>query len=150
MKLQFKSNLIEFLKYAVVGGICAIIDIAVNSLFLYAIFNSDKSDVPMVVVSVACGFIVGLVCNFILSNLFVFVSDEQREKGRTLKAFFIYAAVGIIGFLFTEGLTVLGTYIIPEKSIWYIILSCFVKGIVLVWNYLGRKFFVYANKHKGE
>ena len=146
MKLASKKNIVEFVKYAIVGAVCAVIDVAVNSLMLYIVLDSDKSDTAMVIISVACGFVVGLLANFVLSNLFVFISDEQRKRGRTLKAFLIYSLVGVIGFILTEVLTVLGTYVISEESIWYIILNCIVKGLVLIWNYFGRKIFVYRGK----
>lgn len=146
MKLALKGNIVEFIKYAIVGAICAVIDVAVNSLMLYVVLDSDKSNTTMVIISVACGFVVGLLANFALSNIFVFVSDEQRKRGRTIKAFLIYSLVGVIGFVLTELLTVLGTYIILEGSIWYIILNCVVKGLVLIWNYFGRKIFVYRGK----
>ena len=91
-------------------------------------------------------FAVGLLVNFILSNVFVFKEKEQREKGRTVSAFLIYALVGVIGFVLTELLTICGTLIIGEGGIWYLLLTCFVKGAVLIWNYVGRKIFVYRGK----
>lgn len=142
-KEKIRSTFFEFLRYIVVGGLSALIDMGANYAMLYYIFRSDKNDTFAVVVSVAVGFAVGLAVNFILSNFFVFRSAEQRKKGRTVGAFVIYTAVGVIGFGITEGLTVLGTNYIGEAGIWYILLTCVVKGIVLVWNYIGRKIFVY-------
>ena len=138
-----KKLLLEFLRYAVVGGISAVIDMGVNFIVLFFVLNGTKDDRGLVVISVAAGFAVGLAVNFILSNLFVFKEKEQREKGKTLSAFLIYALVGVIGFGLTEGLTILGTHVIGDGGIWYLILTCFVKGAVLVWNYAGRKIFVY-------
>ena len=71
---------------------------------------------------------------------------QQKEKGKTVGAFLIYAAVGIIGYFLTVGLTLLGTRFIGEEGIWYLLMTAVVKGIVLVWNYLGRKIFVYRGK----
>ena len=68
------------------------------------------------------------------------------EKGKTLGAFLIYVAVGVVGFGLTELLTLLGTGLIGHEGIWYLLLSCFVKGIVLIWNYVGRKILVYKGK----
>ena len=98
------------------------------------------------VISVALGFAAGLVCNFVLSNLFVFTSGEQKEKGQTLTAFLVFVAVGLIGLGLTELLTWLGTLVIPNDGFIYLVLSCFVKGVVLIWNYVGRKIFVYKGK----
>ncbi len=146
MRSDLKKTIFEFLRYAVVGGISAVIDMGVNYAMLYYVLKATKDDTAMVAVSVAAGFIVGLAANFILSNIFVFRSAEQKEKGKTFGAFAIYVAVGIIGFGITELLTILGTSLIGDEGIWYLLLSCCVKGVVLIWNYLGRKIFVYRGK----
>ena len=136
----------EFLRYAVVGGISAVIDMAVNYAMLFYILGGTKDDSGLVALSVACGFAVGLAVNFILSNIFVFKSEEQKKKGKTLGAFLIYTAVGVIGFVLTELLTILGTLVIGDSGVWYLLLTCFVKGVVLIWNYVGRKILVYRGK----
>lgn len=141
-----KKLLFEFLRYVLVGGVSALVDMAVNFVMLYYLLGGTKDDKGLVAISVAAGFIVGLAVNFLLSNVFVFNEKEQREKGRTLGAFLIYALVGVIGFGLTEGLTILGTHFIGNGGIWYLVLTCFVKGIVLIWNYVGRKIFVYRGK----
>ena len=136
----------EFLRYAVVGGVSALVDMGVNYAMLFWILGGTKDDTALVAISVALGFIVGLAVNFVLSNIFVFRSAEQQKEGKTLKAFLIYVGVGVIGFGLTELLTILGTNIIGDSGFWYLVLTCFVKGIVLVWNYVGRKIFVYRFK----
>ena len=141
-----KKLILEFLRYAVVGGISAVIDMGVNFAMLFYVLGGTKDDKGLVALSVAAGFAVGLLVNFILSNVFVFKEKEQREKGRTVSAFLIYALVGVIGFVLTELLTICGTLIIGEGGIWYLLLTCFVKGAVLIWNYVGRKIFVYRGK----
>ena len=141
-----KKLIFEFLRYAVVGGISAVIDMGVNFVMLFYVLGGTKDDRGLVAISVAAGFIVGLLVDFILSNLFVFNKEEQKEKGRTTKAFLIYALVGVIGFGLTELLTLLGTLVIGQGGIWYLLLTCFVKGIVLIWNYVGRKILVYKGQ----
>ena len=149
IKVFFQKNkklIFEFLRYVVVGGVSAVIDMAVNYCMLYFILGGTKDDKGLVAISVAVGFIVGLAVNFILSNIFVFNAEGQKEKGKTAGAFFIYAVVGLIGFGLTELLTILGTLVIGDEGIWYLALTVVVKGIVLIWNYIGRKIFVYKGK----
>jgi len=136
----------EFIRYVFVGGFCSVVDMAINYVMLYHILGATTQDKGAMALSVAAGFAVGLALNYILSNLFVFKTEEQRKKGKTFGAFMIYAIVGIIGFVLTELLTFAGSFLIGEEGIWYIILTCFVKGIVLIWNYAGRKIFVYKGK----
>ena len=136
----------EFLRYTVVGLVAGVLDMAVNYIFLFYVFGGTKDDTLFVALSVAAGFIVGLTSNYILSNVFVFRSAEQREKGVGVKAFLIFAAVGLSGFLLTEILTLVGAQLIGEGGFWYLVLTVFVKGIVQFWNYAGRKIFVYRGK----
>ena len=138
-----KDTLFEFLRYAVVGGVAALVDMGVNYAVLYWILGATKDDKWQVAAAVTAGFVIGLIVNFALSNTFVFKTAEQQKDGKTVKAFVIYAVVGVIGYFLTVGLTLIGTYFIGESGIWYLILTCFVKGIVLIWNYVGRKIFVY-------
>ena len=138
-----KDTLFEFLRYAVVGGVAALADMGVNFAVLYFILGAGKDDKWKVALAVTAGFIVGLIVNFVLSNIFVFRTAEQQKSGKTFKAFVIYAVVGVIGYFLTVGLTLLGTLVIGEEGIWYLLLTCAVKGIVLVWNYVGRKILVY-------
>lgn len=145
-----KETVLEFLRYAVVGGISAVVDIAVNALLLYVILGTTKENTPAVALSVAVGFVFGLLVNYILSNLFVFRSAAQRKKGRTVRAFLLYALVGLIGFALTEGFTLAGTRLIGEGSIWYLALTCVVKGLVLIWNYAGRKLLVYRGAEERD
>ena len=79
--------------------------------------------------------------------IFVFTNEKQKEKNKKKsKTFIIFAIVGVIGLGLTELLMHLGMMFVSKEGFWYIVLSCFVKGIVLLWNYAGRKIFVY----KGE
>ncbi len=141
-----KNNIMEFLRYALIGGVSALVDMGVNYLCLYYVFHATKDDKGPVALSVTIGFIAGLIVNYVLSNIFVFRSQEQKEKGKTLSAFLIYAGVGVVGYFMTVGLTLLGTRFIGKEGIWYLLMTAVVKGIVLIWNYLGRKIFVYKGK----
>lgn len=74
----------------------------------------------------------------------MFNRPGQQEKGKSLGAFLIFAVVGLIGLALTElgmmlGVALLGdAFLLPIKIV--------VAGLVMVWNYLGRKIFVYGGK----
>ncbi|MBE6596829.1 MAG: GtrA family protein [Ruminococcaceae bacterium] len=140
-----KSLIFEFLRYAVVGGISALIDMGVLWLFTEFVFDGKNTGFPLTC-SVTAGFVAGLIVNYLLSSLVVFTTHEQKNKSKSLKAFLIYAAVGVIGYLLTQGLMHLGMIFVSKDGIWYLVLNMFVKGVVLIWNYLGRKIFVYHGK----
>lgn len=136
----------EFLRYAFVGGIAFVVDFAVFALFRELVFRNDHG--VALVVSTAAGFLVGLAVNYVLSLLFVFRSEKQQKQGKTKKAFLVFAAVGVVGLLLTELLQWLGESIVGDRLGQlgkYAVKLC-VTGIVLIWNYAGRKIFVF----KGE
>jgi len=142
-KEQSAKNLIfEFLRYSVVGGVAFLFDAGTLALFREIIFKGDGSEAVMAI-SVAAGFITGLVVNYLLSLAFVFRRAEQQIKGRTVKAFLLFAIIGLVGLGLTELGMYFGVKIVGSAGFWYLLVKCFVAAVVLVWNYIGRKLFVF-------
>jgi putative flippase GtrA len=99
-----------------------------------------------VTLATAAGFIVGLIVNYLVSIFFVFTSESQKEKGKGVKAFLIYFAVSLVGLLINLGVTQLGCNIFSvtrEDTLLFVFVSGVAACVSLVWNYLGRKIFVY-------
>jgi putative flippase GtrA len=141
-KSKINNLLFEFLRYCVVGGIAFVVDTGVLVFFREIVFNKNESAAVMAK-SVAAGFIAGLIVNYILSMLVVFRTPGQQKKGKTVRAFVIFAVVGLVGLGLTELFMYLGVKIVGPAGLWYILVKCFVTAIVLVWNYIGRKIFVF-------
>ncbi|MBO5870262.1 MAG: GtrA family protein, partial [Clostridia bacterium] len=102
-----------------------------------------------VTLATALGFTVGLIVNYIISIFFVFTTETQKERGKGLKPFLIYLAVSIVGLLVNIGVTQLGCNILDvskDDTLMFMFVSCVAAGVALIWNYIGRKIFVY----KGE
>ena len=140
-----KQLLAEFLRYAVVGGFSFLVDAGVLAA-VKELFYRENCTPGQMAICVAAGFVAGLIANYLLSSLFVFRSEEQKQRGRSLKAFLIYVLVGLIGFGLTELGMYLGTIIVGSTGLWYLLVKCFVAGVVLIWNYVGRKIFVYHGR----
>ena len=136
------QRLPEFLRYACIGGVCAVLDLLTLVLFTEVVFGG-REGYGYLAVSVAAGFVVGIVSNYLLSLLLVFNRAEQLERGKTMSAFLLYALVGVIGFFLTELLMHFGVRLTGQEGYWYVAVSCVVKVLVLIWNYLGRKILVY-------
>ena len=127
----------EFLRYAVVGGVAFIADfgtlVASQEIYL-------KSFSSGVYIATVLGFIVGLAVNYALSLWFVFTSEKDQGKGRSVGAFLVFGVVGLLGLGWTE----LGMWLGIECLHWnYMLVKVFVTGAVLMWNYLGRKVLVF-------
>lgn len=134
----------EFFRYVIVGGISFLADFGTLTLFEEVVFT-QKTD-WRIFVSTAAGFIVGLVVNYILSLIFVFRSSDNKSSGKSVGEFLIFALVGVIGLGITEGLMHLGVNVLRFH---YMLTKIVTAGIVLVWNYLGRKILIF-NRPKGE
>ena len=140
IRLQDSSVVMEFFRYALVGGIAFLADfgalVGVQELFL-------KSYACGVYVATVAGFIVGLIVNYVLSLAFVFTSENDRGRGRDVGSFLIFGVIGLAGL----GLTELGMWTGIEVLGWnYMIVKVMVTGAVLIWNYLGRKLIIFNGR----
>ena len=137
-KKDMKPLLFEFMRYLLVGGSAFLVDFGV--LILFREYVLPKTFVYSLYLATAIGFIAGLIFNYIFSLLFVFKAARGSKVGRSVSAFLIFALIGLIGL----GLTELGMYAGTELlSINYMLVKIVVTGIVLMWNYIGRKIFIF-------
>lgn len=153
-----KSALIkEMLRYVVSGGIATVCDILTKTLFHSVILPENMGTFSIfgfvnelsVTISTVSGFLVGLIVNYIISICFVFTAEGQKEKGKGIKAFLIYLAVSLVGLLINLGVTQLGCNLLSvtrDDTLLFMFVSGVAACVSLVWNYIGRKIFVY----KGE
>ena len=135
-----KDGFKEFGRYIVAGGTAAVCDIAANWAMLNLVLHSDKDDAKAVAISVIVGFFVGTIINYAISSTFVF---RNASKGNSFKGFIGTAIIGIIGLALAEGFTFLGIRFIGSSGTAYILLNCIVKLLVFLWNYAGRKIFIF-------
>lgn len=131
----------EFFRYAAVGGISFLADAGTLYISREWIFRA-KTDGELLLCT-ALGFLVGLGINYLLSIFFVFRKGENRNNGRDLKSFVIFAIVGVIGLALTELGMYCGTVLLHG---YYMLVRIPVAGLVLIWNYIGRKIFVFEKK----
>ena len=161
MKLkQTKEQLFwEIFRFLLVGGTATIVDYCVfgilDALLFPLIFSAEQQTLSLILAT-ACGFCVGLVVNWILSVRFVFKATSGEVTVHSKKAFSIFALIGVFGLLITEVGVVALVSALPAFSLfstptlfgtawkkWLAkaIMTC----VVLVWNYLGRKIFVFKS-----
>ena len=145
MSDKLKKLIGEFFRYVLVGGVCFLIDAGALTGCKLLFFRENCTDAQMALCT-AVGFLLGLTANYLLSNVFVFHSAEQKKQGWKLSAFLIFAVIGLIGLGLTEIGMWLGVKIVGSEGLWFILVKCVVAGIVLIWNYIGRKIFVYRGQ----
>lgn len=156
MKQQTNGELFwEIFRFLLVGGIATLADYFVFWIFDAWIFPESWGTVALVL-STALGFCVGLMVNWVLSVRFVFRDTEEKVSVRSKKPFLTFALIGLIGLLITELGVVLLVWALPSFTLfgqtaflgtdlkkWFAkaIMTC----LVLVWNYLGRKIFIFRS-----
>ena len=146
----------EILRFLLVGGIATLIDFAIYELFRF-IFLKNMLDPMNLIISTSLGFIMGNIVNYILSIIFVFKGAKEDKNTQTLKAFLIFTLIGIIGLgikvlVQTGGNYLVGNLFELTENFWIWALDTFVYCvatlIVLVWNYIGRKLFIFKKEVK--
>ena len=156
MKKQTNQQLFwEIFRFLLVGGFATLADYLIFWVFDAFVFPQSWGTVALVL-STALGFCVGLMVNWVLSVRFVFRETEEEISVRSAKPFLGFALIGVFGLLLTEIGVVLLVWALPsitlfgktalfgtswDKWISKAIMTC----LVLVWNYLGRKIFIFRS-----
>ena len=156
---QTKEQLFwEIFRFLLVGGGATLCDYFVFWLLDGVLFPMCSLtgfwETAALWISTACGFVVGMLVNWVLSVKFVFRAVRNQEEVKSKKSFLIFVVISLVGLFLTLlgvwGLTVL----LPEFALfgkthllgtawnkWLakVIMTC----LVLIWNYLGRKLLIF-------
>ena len=111
------DGFIQFFRFIFVGGSATLVDIFTGWLFVTYIIKSDVSffglfSLSRDVLSVAVGFLIGLVVNYILSILWVF----KRKDINRVAEFTSFAVIGIIGLLIKSGVVAAMGLVLPQQD----------------------------------
>lgn len=131
MRIPHSALVLAFLKYALVGGGGAVVDFC-TLMLCYEVFGWHY------LFATACGFMVGLVFVYILSNLWVF--DTRKLETSPAKEFVIFTLIGIAGLLLTQGLMWL---FVDGCGLIVPLAKCITLFLVLFWNFGARKWILY-------
>ena len=156
LKLCFGNRrLAEIARFAIVGVIATLADFIASGIVLYLfapsmytnftdIFNSEGASVAAQCVSTGVGFVVGVVVNYFLSVFFVF---EEKGNSKTAIGFILFVVLSAGGL----AINVVGMYLFVDFAGWnYWLIKILLTCVVLVYNYLTRKFIIFRKKEKGE
>jgi len=120
----------QFARYLVVGGVAFVIDF--GSLYVLTEFAGLHY-----LTSAAVAFLLGLITNYWLSRVWVF---DRRTTQNAMMEFLGFAIIGVIGLALNEAII----WFASEKlQIHYMIAKAFSAGLVLIWNFGARKFFLF-------
>ena len=145
-----KDKTKEIFRFLITGGFATIIDFFIMSMFIYITCNSlfpnfidvflhGKQLAPtyIVVIATGLGFLISLVFNYILSCIFVF---DNGKTAQNKKGFFMFALLSLVGLC----IHLIGMFIgydLLGINEW--IIKIVLTFVVLVFNYISRKKFVF-------
>lgn len=162
----------EILRFIVTGVVATIIDFLVS--FLVASFLPDSMGIWKEVVYTACGFIVSLVVNYLLSAFWVYKNVDKSVNKKSPKNIALFIAFSVVGLFIGIGMMI-GFEAIDKHALnvgfenwlkfitdgknydfsfwaffWAVIFFGSKTIVVLVWNYLTRKFFIFKSPKNKE
>jgi putative flippase GtrA len=136
---QYRQIIHEFLRYALVGGAAYILDFSMlylsRTLFFYRMGHNG------ILLATALGFTSGLILNYVFSLRFVFKKIDEKAQRHKIRSFILFVIIGLAGLLITEFCMYTGIILFGETQ--YLVVKIFTAGIVLLWNYLTRKIFIF-------
>lgn len=165
----------EIIRFLVIGIVATICDF-VTKLVASGLMKNIRSEVS-IGVSTICGFIVGVIVNYVFSVLWVFQNVADKGAAKTQKKFWLFVFLGAIGlgiseaifygsywiFIKSSGIDIDGGSKTPMKifsgdwsflwnlNFWmYFIVFCISTLIVLVWNYKSRKKWIFIEPKKEQ
>lgn len=123
----------QILKFGAVGFLCFFIE--------YGLLILLKELLQMnVLVANFLAFTVSAIVNYVLSILFVFETDKEKNK---VKEFIVFFALSVGGLIINEIVMWLGTGVLDQFwSRSYIIVKPFATGVVMIYNFITRKIFI--------
>ena len=143
-----KQLFFEIFRFLLVGGLATLLDYVTAYLLTLALkgywFNAAISN--------TAGHVVGLLVNYFLSVIFVYKQVTNKQETKTFKSFMLFVLVDIVGLIATIIVMSLQDAYFPivniniighEFNIVWLACKCVMTLICLVWNYIGRKKFIF-------
>lgn len=139
-KNRVKGLIKEFMRYVLVGGVSFVLDYTTLVVLHEAVIPNFPGSLY---IANTFGFLVGVICNYILSVRYVFLSARSTKQGQSNYGKVLFVVIGLIGLLIHQLGMFLGADLLLIN---YRIVKVIMAGIVLVWNYLARKHLVFRSK----
>ena len=129
-KKKSEQTSIQMARYFIIAGIATVFDYLI---YLFALKQLSIS----YSISIVIGFSIGVVVNYILSNLWAF---QRKSEQKASTEFTLFCLTGIFGI----GINILVVYLLKDfLNINEDIGRIPAIGIAFIWNFFSKKWFVY-------
>lgn len=134
-----ENTYIQFFRYLFVGGLATVVDWGVSLLLFECVFNEHYAEAAN-----AISFVVGLIVNYVISTFWIFRNSKVESK---LMEFLGFAAIGLVGFFMTIGITWLFKIWLADKTSLFQILAKIVStAAAFFWNFFARKILLFSKE----
>lgn len=142
-RVDSKKIIWELIRFGLVGVIAALFDFSTVSLMRFGILKNLTNSTAVTLIAVTCGFIAGVIVNYICSVFMVY--KEGVNNSKTIKGVVLFVGLSAVGLLIGIGLEALFFDLLklPYPAV-FIIRTL----IVLIWNYITRKLFIFKTDKK--
>ncbi len=160
-----KKTSLELIRFVITGCACAALDLLVCFLVKEALF-ALTIDWLKTAIYTLCGFIAGVILNYIMSTFWVFKNVEDKNKSKTKLFIFLFVVLSAVGWVLSWGTMELCTFafiawwnidigeslfaggisftLLSSLGFWLFVVAFILKTFIgMVWNYLTRKFILY-------
>jgi len=129
---------LQLLRYFFVGGFAFVLDATI-------LFSLTEFAQLHYRISAACGFLAGLVFNYLISVRWVF---SQRNVENAKVEFLVFAVVGGVGLVMNDGVLWFCTEYLGFKSLFaqgYMLSKIVAAAIVFLFNFFARKLLLFRS-----
>lgn len=159
----------ELVRFLITGVVCALIDFLTSYGVLALLNKSGLEGLWAIAISTTCGFILGVIANYLLSTFWVFKNVSNKEKTKTIGFIVAFVLLSAVAWGLSVGTMELcslvcrnawginideNTDVIIKKvftftfwddvTFWAYFVSFCLRTIVgLIWNYFTRKYILY-------
>ena len=151
-----RSLILEIIRFLLVGGLATLVDWLISFLVSaycpeWIIYSWNIKDS----LATLCGFVVGLIINYVLSVVFVYKNKKDENSGKSFKDFLVFTLIGVIVLLFQIFFIYLlndllfvkllswNKVLFQNLTIGYLISRMLATAIGSILNYLARKKFIF-------
>lgn len=126
----------QLISYGFVGGIAALVE------WLFFTLLTNLLGINYLLAT-SISFVFSTTTNWLLGKKITF-RESDAYKGKTEKEIFLVFLVSGIGLLFNLGIMyILVDVLMLNTALLLVVSKIFATGIVFVWNFLIRKYFIY-------
>jgi putative flippase GtrA len=134
-----KAIFFEVVRFALVGILASLVDIAVETL-VNKILPESWNSLVRIILYVTAGFLVGVVVNYLCSVYMVYKATTDKDISRTVKGKILFLVLSAVGLAMSWGLRYLFQDVFHIGFVTSFILQTL---IVMIWNYLSRKYIIF-------